>query len=337
MIITIASFSAREKDWGTAENQERWMINQSLSGRLLSYYAIAFNQAESRRSFNFYKNEREFVMENECSIFLDSGAFSAWSKGVKIDIDEYISFIKQHQEYLTYYAVLDVIGDPDKTYENQKYMEKQGVSPIPCYHYGEDVSWLKRYLNEGHEFIALGGMVPISTRDLLSWLDNLFSQYLTDEEGLPKVKIHGFGMTSLKLMLRYPWYSVDSTSWVLTGRFGSVFVPKWSGGEYVYDEDSWKVCVSIKSPSIRDAGKHFSTFGPDSQEKILQYFDMKGYKVGKSVVNEKGEIEDIESGLCNDYKQRDELNIIYFLDLEKHIPEWPWPFKITTKKRMGLM
>ncbi|GAH15672.1 unnamed protein product [marine sediment metagenome] len=191
-------------------------------------------------------------MKNKVEIFLDSGAFSAFTKNVKIDIDEYISFIKQYQEYLAYYAVLDVIGDPDKTYENQKYMESKGVSPVPCYHYGEDISWLKRYLDEGYEFIALGGMVPISTGDLMSWLDDLFGRYLTDEEGLPKVKIHGFGMTSLSLLLRYPWYSVDSTSWVLTGRFGSVYVPKWSDGKYTYDENSWKVCVSVKSPDAHE-------------------------------------------------------------------------------------
>jgi len=42
----------------------------------------------------------------------------------------------------------------------------------------------------------------------------------------------------------------------------------------------------------------------------------------------------IEKGLCNDYMQRDELNIIYFLDLEKSFPKWPWPYK---KKQKGLL
>ena len=34
------------------------------------------------------------------SLFLDSGAFSAFTKGVKIDIQEYIGFIKKHQKYI---------------------------------------------------------------------------------------------------------------------------------------------------------------------------------------------------------------------------------------------
>ena len=56
------------------------------------------------------------------NLFLDSGAYSAWSKGVTIDIDEYISFIKKNIKYITVYANLDVIGDPEATYRNQKYI-----------------------------------------------------------------------------------------------------------------------------------------------------------------------------------------------------------------------
>ena len=35
----------------------------------------------------------------------------------------------------------------------------------------------------------------------------------------------------------------------------------------------------------------------------------------------------VEPGLSNKYQLRDEMNIIYFLDLEKSMPEWPWAFK----------
>lgn len=55
MRIYIASFSAREKDWGTADKQERWMVLKGLKSRLLSYYAIVDNQAESARSFESWK------------------------------------------------------------------------------------------------------------------------------------------------------------------------------------------------------------------------------------------------------------------------------------------
>lgn len=311
---------------------------------------------------------------SKVNLFLDSGAFSAFSKGVEIKIDAYISFLKENINYLEVYSVLDVIGNPEATFENQEYMESKGLKPLPCFHYGEDVKYLKLYLDK-YDYIALGGMVPISTKDLMIWLDNLFSSYICDSKGLPKVKIHGFGMTSLDLMLRYPWYSVDSTSWVMTSRFGSIYVPQRKQGKWAYDQNSWKVCVSNRSPSNKEEGKHYNTFSPMEQKVILDYLDMKGFKLGKSEFRkeEKGyklregerwfgkeeadsqrEIKGdrngyvnigwtndrvvetiIEPGLCNDYKQRDEMNIIYFVDLEKSMPEWPWPFKLQSQKGFG--
>ena len=107
-----------------------------------------------------------------------------------------------------------MIGSPEGTWKNQMIMEKAGLKPLPCYHFGEDTKWLQRYIDKGYDYIALGGMVGRPRPALLQWLDTIWSDYLTDSKGMPIVKIHGFGMTSLRLMLRYPWYSVDSTSWV---------------------------------------------------------------------------------------------------------------------------
>ena len=296
-------------------------------------------------------------MTTKTDIFLDSGAFSAFTQGVNIDIQEYIDFIKTHKEHLTVYANLDVIGSPEGTWKNQRRMEKAGLMPLPCFHYGEDPKWLKMYLSRGYEYIALGGMVPISTPDLKIWLDDIWKNYLTDAEGMPIIKVHGFGLTSNSLMRRYPWWSVDSTSWVMTGRMGGVYVPKFKNGAYDYSEDCWKVQVSNRSPSKDEPGKHLQSFPPTARKNIEQYFVFKGFKVGRSVFrtekadyelkeNEKWngkevagnrELEEIlESGLCNDYKQRDELNIIYFLDLEKNWRPWPWPFQPRVSKSFSL-
>jgi hypothetical protein len=284
---------------------------------------------------------------NKVNLFLDSGAFSAFTKGVTIDIQEYITFIKENLDVIETYANLDVIGDPAGTLANQKIMEASGLNPLPCFHYGEDINYLKTYL-QNYDYLALGGMVPISTGDLIPWLDSLFGEYICSPDGMPRIKIHGFGLTSLKLMLRYPWYSVDSTSWVMTGRMGSVLVPKRSN----YLVDPFKVAVSDRSPSKGEAGQHFRTFSPMEQDIITEYLDVKGYKIGSSefrfenknykpVTGERWhgpargdgqrEVElIIEPGLSNDYMRRDELNIIYFLDLEAALPAWPWPFKLKT-------
>jgi hypothetical protein len=290
--------------------------------------------------------------QQKVELFIDSGAFSAFTQGVSIDLDEYIAFIKQYQDIITVYANLDVIGDAEGTLVNQKRMEKAGLSPLPCFHYGEPIEFLKYYLGK-YKYIALGGMVPISTKDLGTWLDNLFANYICDKDGMPRVQVHGFGLTSLKLMLRYPWYSVDSTSWVVTGRMGAIYVPKpWAKSL----DEVWKVSLSNRSPNQSEAGKHLSSFSPNQRQYVLDYIKQKGYKLGKSefrveaadyelkekerwngkAKGDRREVEMIiESGVCNDYRKRDELNIIYFLDLEKAMPKWPWAFKLSWEGREG--
>lgn len=52
------------------------------------------------------------------------------------------------------YAGLDVIGDPQKTLENTKYMEsKYGLNPLPTFHVGSDIKYLKPLLS--YNYIAI--------------------------------------------------------------------------------------------------------------------------------------------------------------------------------------
>jgi len=291
---------------------------------------------------------------NKIHLFLDSGAFSAKTQGVVIDIKEYIAFIKENIDVIGVYANLDVIGDAKASYINQKIMEREGLHPIPVYHSGEDEKWLTKYLDAGYEYIALGGMVKGSASALKSWLDHIWDNYLIDSvTRLPKVKVHGFGLTSLSLMLRYPWYSVDSTSWVMTSRMGGIMLPRWENGNWNYLKQAIKLSVSNQSSDLSKANAHFDTMTPTYQKIMKRYLDEKGYIMGKSEFLEvpadyelqdnerfigkkiKGESRKIERvierGISNDYKLRDELNILYFLDLEKNLPPYPQPFKQTTK------
>lgn len=287
---------------------------------------------------------------NKINLFLDSGAFSAFTQNKEINIQDYISFIKKNKNHIDTYAVLDVIGSAKKTWKNQKIMEKAGLHPLPCFHFGEDIKYFKRYL-KNYDYVALGGMVPISSKNLKVWLDDLFINHICNKQGIPKVKIHGFGMTSLSLMLRYPFYSVDSTSWVVTGRMGGILIPKTTKSSYDYLKNPHKVTVSAKSPDTKKQGAHFNNCTPGQQKIFKRYLKEKGFKLGRSTFrsenpktyepanNERwnkkkeGIIETIvKPGLCNDYKLRDEINIQYFLDLEKNMKEWPWAFKV--KKRM---
>lgn len=311
-------------------------------------------------------------MKKKACLMLDSGAYSAWKKGIKINIDEYIKFVEDNREYIDVYINLDVIDNGQASFDNWKYMRSCGLNPVPVYHASTDVKYLIKYLKEV-DYIGIGGIATWTRKQRLQSFDRLWSTYLVDFFGIPTHKVHAMGMTSLQLMLRYPWYSVDSTSWVLTGRFGSIFVPRYRNGEYIYDENSWKVCVSNRAADDSfQEGKHITTFSPMERDQILQYIHGKGYVLGKSEFRKEStsyKLKDrekwhgkeesdgqrtskpnrggyvkrgyageriveivIEEGISNDYKLRDEMNIIYFLDLEKFLPEWPWAFKRKTPK-----
>jgi len=294
---------------GGGGKQEEELFETFIKVRLLSFNdwsVIGKKRTGNPGRFKYLEKIKKYKMKNNLNnleIFLDSGAFSAWSKGIEIDIDEYIKFIKDNKDYISHYAVLDDITDPETTKKNQLYMEGKGLHPVPCFHYGEPTEYLEYYLDK-HDYIALGGMVPIPKDRLVNWLDYLWRDYLTDKEGRAAKKIHGFGLTTLSLMLRYPWYSIDSTSWVLAGRFGSVYIPIIKNGKYDYTKIPHKIVFSDKSPKQEEKGEHYKTLSWMQQKIIKNYLDEKGY-----TAEELGE----------EYKKRDELNIVYFLDLEKEL------------------
>ena len=122
--------------------------------------------------------------------------------------------------------------------------------------------------------------------------------------------------------------------------------------QWIYDENSWKIMVSSRSPGMKVKGKHIDNVTKAEKEVYLDYIHSKGYKLGKSEfkkVDQNHTLQDnerwfenkpvnksdkrlleiiTEEGVSNRYELRDEMNIIYFLDLEASRPKWPWAFKV---------
>lgn len=218
-------------------------------------------------SYHYIHKERpvKLIRKDEKKVFLDSGAFSAFTKGVKVDLKKYCRYIKQNEDIIEVASVLDSIGDAQGTFENQCAMEREGVRPLPCFHYNEDERYLEYYI-DNYEYITLGGMVPISTPQLKLWLDRIWEKYLTDENGRPKIKVHGFGLTTLSLMERYPWYSVDSSSWVQISSNGGILLP-----------GSGALAISNNSPNRRKDNQHLDTMAPLQKQAIIERLEGLGF------------------------------------------------------------
>jgi hypothetical protein len=216
------------------------------------------------------------MRQDGIKVFLDSGAFSAFTKGSKIDIKSYCSYIKDNLDIIEHFevdgqtlvlaSVLDAIGSAEDTWRNQRTMEDLGVCPLPCFHYGEPIEALEYYVQH-YPYITLGGMVPISTSQLFYWLDTVWGRHLAGEDGTPRLRVHGFGLTSIPLMQRYPWYSVDSSSWIQAGINGGILLPGYSSQLY----------VSAHSSLAKKAGMHFSTLAEPHRQAIVEIVEAHGF------------------------------------------------------------
>lgn len=174
--------------------------------KILGSYWEANNNAGNIKAF--------FQHKYATNLFIDSGAFSAFTKQASIDLDQYAEFLKAYANRKSVYASLDVIGDWKATRRNQEKLEAKGLEPIPTFHFNSPETELKRLVSK-YNYIALGGLVPISMqrKTMQQWLDYCFSIIKTN------TKVHGFGVNSLWAWERYPFYSVDATSWLMGEKF----------------------------------------------------------------------------------------------------------------------
>ena len=233
--IYTSNFNFHGKVYSKLDDTEKWM-RHSVDNYLESYHYIHRESAVKK------------IRKEGVKVFLDSGAFSAFSLGATIDIGEYCDYIHENADIIDFPSVLDAIGDAEGTFKNQEEMERRGVNPLPCFHYGEPMELLDYYVKK-YRYITLGGMVPISTPQLKIWLDRIWEEHLTDAKGFPLTKVHGFGLTSLPLMHRYPWYSVDSSTWVQWAANGMILIPSRTG----------QLDVSNKSSRRKIPGQHLDS------------------------------------------------------------------------------
>lgn len=222
-------------------------------------------------------------------LLLDSGAFSAWSVGKQIPITKYYQCLEERAHRLALAVNLDVIpgrkGQPataaqreeaaKASWDNYQVLRKvPGVTVIPVYHYGERPYWLHKIIAEGPGYIGLGGVARLKDEVRVKWLDNCFM--LICHGGLPDVKVHGFGVTSVHLMLEYPWESVDSISWKVRAINGKVIVPPlgWDG-KPAYR----KSALTFKATPGRAKGgtPSIGMLGPGEQAYLQRFFEAQGF------------------------------------------------------------
>lgn len=238
-------------------------------------------------------------------LFIDSGAFTAHTKGFDLDIDEYIQYVNGIDDEVHLFAQVDTIPGtfgvkrtnediklaPKLTWENYLYMWDRVISPhklMPVFHQEEEYKWLENMLEWRDKYgrpIPYIGLAPSKDKSVAikeAYIEDCFR--IIRNSSNPNIKTHALGMTSLDILERHPFTSADSTSWILSASFGSI-------------HSAWG---NIPVSDRVDVGKdHYLNMSDNAQKDLEEYVRSKGFEL------------DV---LKEDYASRIQYNIQFLMD-----------------------
>lgn len=256
-----------------------------LNGKLSYFFAGALNKTTNEFFYDkdilklhSYVNEKREIdkrIKRGLKTFVDSGAFSAMTRGIEINIDDYIDYLNKNEEYFYLYCQFDTIpfenitGEESakKTIDNYYYMRSRLKNPdklLYCFHCGEPFEYLENILNNDDQvkYIALGGVAKKKKSTRIEFLNKAFEVIKNSKN--PNVKVHGFGIGDLDIITKYPFTSVDSTTWIWYGAFGSVF----------YEGN--RVPVSER---MKDNKKYYENLNKEKYDKFMKEIESHGFKI----------------------------------------------------------
>ena len=210
-------------------------------------------------------------------VMLDSGAFTAFTKGHKVELDDLIATyddtIRKLKPGLQIWLInLDVIpgaygrvATPQETVDalaksddNYKILKKRfGSRVLPVYHQTEPVSRL-------HEIVAMNDFVAMGFRQDFA---EEFRIRCAEESLLYAHSkgrlVHGLATTGYKMLARAPFDTVDSATWLYIAAMGGV--------SYISEAGTLdSISISNESPSQRTMRAHFKNLTEPEQKWILE-------------------------------------------------------------------
>jgi hypothetical protein len=192
---------------------------------------------------------------------LDSGAFSAANSGIAVDLQEYIDTclrLKQEDKQLVEIFGFDVIGDPEASIRNVEEMRRQGVDAIPTFHAGSSWHYLEA-LVKAFGKVGIGGMVPLRGAKKMSFCEQVFGRVWP-------ARLHGFGVAGRKLVLSFPWHSVDATNWEI----GPCKYGHWQSF------NGSALCIRGSNQDLRSEIRYFLKMEQEARDKWGPVFKQAG-------------------------------------------------------------
>ena len=163
----------------------------------------------------------EIVAEVCQSFTLDNGAFTAWKQGTAYDIGKYARLVDdwfRHPAF-DWYCIPDVIDGTEEDNNSMRCAWRNVCPPgawelgVPVWHMHESLESLA-YFCVAYKRIAIGSSGQFATVGNQAWWGRMGEamRVICDDEGRPKVKIHGLRMLDPTVFSHLPLASADSTN-----------------------------------------------------------------------------------------------------------------------------
>lgn len=176
-------------------------------------------------SFHYFPdtNDVRDMFHGGLRLIADSGAYSAMTKGQPIDLESFVPWATAVEPYTAWTASLDVIGNERASWDNWRALRGMGLETVPSIHMPDEPKVLDRYADLGVDFVGLGGMVrrKCEPARLVRWALSVFRYARANH---PNMRFHGWGITQRPLLINLPWFSVDSSAFGRSYRYGRLIV-----------------------------------------------------------------------------------------------------------------
>lgn len=200
-----------------------YLAGEAYGKEVFNHHHHDFNRLDS---FYYCKNTpwQEENIKKYKRYILDSGAFtfimSKSKKKVDINVftEQYIEYINANQIDLFFEMDVDKVFGYDKVKQLRKRIEQgTGKPTIPVFHMNRGLDDFISVCKD-YDYISLG----IAGKDF-SWGDwESFMPFVMKAKEF-NTKVHGLGITGMKVLEKVPFHSVDSSSWTAGNRYKSIF------------------------------------------------------------------------------------------------------------------
>lgn len=262
------------------------ILDEGIYDVLTSYHYIM------KRKSGFVEDIMPRIKANGGMFMTDSGAFTFFAKPTpemytekywEPYIEEYVQFLREnaHQIYCAANMDIDIfVGQEVVDKWNKKYFEPlSDIVQIVYIVHGnkfrirhDDPMGVKRFKEYAskYEYLGLGSsMFKLNSRS-----DNRYYSLARQFN----VRVHGFGWTSIPSLKEFPFFSVDSTTWLGGVRYGTTYT--YDGANDRVLDHKKKFRRNAMKTLCRDLGIDHDALMREERDAInrLNLYGWKGYR-----------------------------------------------------------